>query len=418
MNNPFDIAIIGGGPAGLMAAEASSAQGFRVAVFDAMPSLGRKFLMAGKSGLNLTHSEPLDQFIQRYGPQKNWVEPYIRAYPPTAICDWAQALGIETFTGSSGRIFPRCLKGSPLLRSWIRRLVDQGVSFHLKHRWQGWGPQGELVFSTPDGIKTLAPKATILSMGGSTWPRLGSDGAWMEVLREQRLPIQAPKPTNCGFECDWSKTLLEKHAGAPLKNIRLLTAGREGHRIDQMGEALISRYGLEGSLIYSHSILLRDLIDQEGYCDITLDLLPDLKQAFIDQKLLQPMRGLTTTRFLERQLKLPSVKIALLRERLSNEALREPQVLATALKSFPIRLNRTRPLEEAISSGGGLGIEALNDNLMVRTVPGLFCCGEMLDFEAPTGGYLLTACLATGKAAGMATAQWLRQNAGSLAGAD
>lgn len=410
MKNPAQIAIIGGGPAGLMAAEAASTLGFRVELFDAMPSLGRKFLMAGKSGLNLTHSESLDPFIERYGSRKNLLEPYVRAYPPTAICDWAHGLGVETFTGSSGRIFPRCLKGSPLLRNWIRRLVDLGVSFHLKHRWQGWNSQGELLFSTPDGSRALQAEATILALGGSTWPRLGSDGAWMEILRQRGLPIAAPKPTNCGFECNWSPYLLEKHAGAPLKNIRLLTAGRAPLRIDRLGEAVISRYGLEGSLIYSHSILLRDLIEAEGHCDITIDLLPDQPQEIILQKLLRPTRGLTTTRFLERQLKLPQVKIALLREVVSKEALRDLPVLAARLKSFPIRLERTRPIEEAISSAGGLGFQALDAQLMVRTSPGLFCCGEMLDFEAPTGGYLLTACLATGKAAGTSAAKWLGEH--------
>ena len=402
------LVIIGGGPAGLMAAEAAATAGVGVDVYDAMPSLARKFLLAGKSGLNLTHAEPFAAFATRYGARRDRLEPLLRAFDADAVRAWAAGLGVETFVGSSGRVFPAAMKASPLLRAWLRRLDGLGVRFHPRHRWQGWDAEGALRFETASGPLTIRPAAVILALGGGSWARLGSNGAWLPWLRERGVTIKPLRPANCGFDVSWTDHFAGRFAGVPVKPV---SARLDGDKPDQArrGEFVISRTGVEGSLIYALSAPLRDRLDATGAAELLLDLAPDRDAGQILSALGRPRGKQSFSQYLRRTLGLPPVKIGLLREALDEPVLRDADRLALAVKALPLRLTATRPLDEAISSAGGVDFEELDASLMLRSLPGVFCAGEMLDWEAPTGGYLLTACLATGRAAGLGAAAWLRR---------
>jgi uncharacterized flavoprotein (TIGR03862 family) len=399
-------AVVGGGPAGLMAAEVLAAAGVAVHVFDAMPSVGRKFLLAGKGGLNLTHGEPLAAFTARYGARADAVAAWLDAFPPAAMRAWAQALGIETFVGSSGRVFPRDLKAAPLLRAWLHRLRERGVVFHMRHRWQGWSDTGALRFSTPHGDADVVAGATVLALGGASWPQLGSDGAWLPWLREAGAVVAPLRPANCGFEVapPWSAHLRERFAGAPIKPVvlRFASAG-----FVRQGEFVLSEYGIEGSLVYAASAPLRDAIALHGPATLMLDLLPQHDAAVVAREVAHPRGSRSLSSHLSSRLGLAGVKVALLHELLPRDALADPARLAAAIKALPVTLAAPRPIAEAISSAGGVGFESLDEHLMLRTRPGLFCAGEMLDWEAPTGGYLLQASMASGRVAGTGAARWL-----------
>ena len=405
-----EVSIIGAGPAGLMAAEVLSQAGVKVDVFDAMPSVGRKFLMAGKGGMNITHAEPLEQFLSRYGPQQEHLTPMILAFSPDALRAWVKDLGIETFVGSSGRVFPTEMKAAPLLRAWLHRLRVNGVRFHMRQRWQGWSADGKLVFDTQHGEqRMIQPKTLILALGGASWPQLGSTGFWAPWLAARGICVMPLQATNCGFETLWSAYFRSQFAGQPIKTVRINFENTQGQRFSQQGELMVSDYGLEGGLIYALSAPLREQINLTGSALITLDLLPDRDLASIITKLSGSRGKNSLSNFLRKQLSLDSVKIALLREVLSTEEMNHPHVLAQTLKAIPIKLIHTRPIAEAISSAGGVSFTELNQQLMLNKLPGVFCCGEMLDWEAPTGGYLLTACLASGRAAGFGALAWLNR---------
>ncbi|MBB3102782.1 TIGR03862 family flavoprotein [Azomonas macrocytogenes] len=398
------IAVIGAGPAGLMAAQVLGRAGVQVDVFDAMPSVGRKFLQAGVGGMNITHAEPLAAFLERYGVRREQLRPMIEAFSPTALREWVHSLGIETFVGSSGRVFPREMKAAPLLRAWLRQLRETGVRIHSRQRWLGWTAQGELRLATAQGEQLLKPAATLLALGGGSWSRLGSDAAWVSLLQARGIAIAPLKPANCGFEVTtWSEYLRERCAGAPLKNVAL---GLDGEPM-RKGEFVLTARGLEGSLVYAWSAAIRDRIEQHGQALVRLDLLPDRSLDNLTAALAKPRGKRSMASHLKRQLGLDGVKAALLRELAAAETFATAQTLAAAIKALPIVLVRPRPLDEAISSAGGVPFEALDERLMLRELPGVFCAGEMLDWEAPTGGYLLTACLATGRAAGAGMLAWL-----------
>lgn len=402
------VAIIGGGPAGLMAAETARAAGAQVDLYDAMPSVGRKLLLAGKGGLNLTHSEPLERFLTRYGTRRASLEPLVALFNPEALRTWAKGLGVKTFVGSSGRIFPQDLKAAPLLRTWLRRLRKSGVRFHVRHRWNGWDLQGALLFETQDDTKTVSADATILALGGASWPQLGSDAAWVPVLRQRRVAIAPLRPANCGFDVKWTEHVRKKFAGQPVKSVAVRSGALGGAMDWQRGEFVITETGVEGGVIYALSSLLRDEIESSGISTLILDLSPDRDQARLAQELSRPRGKRTIASHLKRYAGISGVKSALMHEILPKEDFVDSARLAEAIKALPIKLVAPRPLGESISTAGGVRFEALDDRLMIRTLPGVFCAGEMLDWEAPTGGYLLTACFATGRAAGAGAVEWLR----------
>ncbi|OIR02414.1 putative thiazole biosynthetic enzyme [mine drainage metagenome] len=398
-----EVCIVGGGPAGLLAAQELAAAGFGVALYDAMPSVGRKFLLAGKGGLNLTHGEDLERFISRYGASAGRMAPLLRAFGPAEVRAWAADLGIETFVGSSGRVFPAEFKAAPLMRAWVRRLRALNVALHPRCRWTGFTAEGALRFSTPRGLAEVRPRAALLALGGASWPRLGSDGGWVPLLAGLGCAIAPLAPANCGFHVDWSPHL-RALAGTPLKNVALSFGGQR-----RTGEAMLSEYGLEGGLVYALSAPLREAIAERGTATAWLDLKPDLPQADLAARLSRPRGRLSWPNWLKKALALPPAAIALLREGGPDAAqLNDPAWLAARLKALPLTLTAPRPLAEAISSAGGLAFEELDDTLMLRRRPGLFAAGEMLDWEAPTGGYLLTGCLATGHRAAQGMAAWLR----------
>jgi uncharacterized flavoprotein (TIGR03862 family) len=403
---PGAAAIIGGGPAGLMAAEALAAGGAKVELFDAMPSVGRKFLLAGKGGLNLTHSEALPDFVARYGERAPQVARWLEALSPQALREWAAALGVETFVGSSGRVFPKDLKAAPLLRAWLHRLRESGVVFHMRQRWLGWDAEGALRFATPQGERRVRAVATVLALGGASWSRLGSDGAWLPWLREHGVAVAPLRPANCGFEIAWSEHLCQHFAGAPVKPVALRFEG-----FARQGEFVLSDYGIEGSLVYAASALLRDAIERDGRATLTLDLLPAFDAERVAREVAHPRGSRSLGSHLKSRLGLAGVKMALLHELLPREALADPARLAAAIKALPLTLTAPRPIDEAISSAGGVALEALDEHLMLRAKPGVFCAGEMLDWEAPTGGYLLQASIASGRVAGAGAARWLRVGA-------
>ncbi|MCK8781957.1 TIGR03862 family flavoprotein [Rhizobium sp. NTR19] len=387
------IAIIGGGPAGLMAAEVLSTGDHRVTVYEAMPTCGRKFLLAGKSGLNITHSEEFDRFLTRYGAASGALSDAIKAFTPSDIRSWAAGLGTETFVGSSGRVFPTAMKASPLLRAWLKRLEAQGVEIKTRHRWTGIDGNS-LLFTTPASETMVQPDATLLALGGASWPRLGSDAAWVPWLKDKGVAINPFRPANCGFDVDWSESFRERFAGHPVKSV-LTTSDAGSHQ----GEFVISRHGIEGSLVYAHSAALRDQLEAEGRAVLVLDLAPGRTEERLTRDLARQDAKASFSNRLRKGVGLEGVKAALLRELVPAANRLTPEELARTIKALPLAVLRPRPIEEAISSAGGVALDALDEGFMIRTLPGLFVAGEMLDWEAPTGGYLLTACFATGRAA-------------------
>ncbi|WP_275899147.1 TIGR03862 family flavoprotein [Methylomonas sp. EFPC1] len=409
-HSKHSVAIIGAGPAGLMAAEVLSQTGLSVAVYDAMPSAGRKFLMAGKGGLNITHSEPFEPFLTRYGTQGAALEPMLNAFSPEALRAWVQSLGIETFVGTSGRVFPTEMKAAPLLRAWLHRLRSNGVHFHMRHRWLGWDDDGALRLSNPDGEISVKPQATVLALGGASWPQLGSDGAWVTWLQARGVEIAPLQSANCGFEVAWSEHLREKFAGAPLKSVALTFTDTQGYAERRLGEMVISTHGVEGSLIYAFSRRLREYLHAHGSATFTVDLLPGRDAERVLAEISRPRGSRSLSSHLQSRLGISGVKAALLREVLSQAQFADAAILAKTIKALPITVNATRPIAEAISSAGGVSFNSLDQNLMLTALPGVFVSGEMLDWEAPTGGYLLSACFATGRSAGLGVCDWLNRH--------
>ena len=399
------VAIVGGGPAGLMAAEVLAAAGHAVDVCDGMPSVGRKFLLAGKGGLNLTHAEPFDQFVSRYAERAPVLQPLLQAFGADALRHWAAALGIETFVGTSGRVFPKDLKAAPLLRAWLHRLRGQGVRFHMRHRWLGFDDAGRLRFATPAGETRLQPPATVLALGGASWPQLGSDGAWAPLLSARGVDVAPLRPSNCGFDVGWSEHFAGRHAGQPLKGVAISFEGWH-----QAGECVVTAGGVEGSLVYAASALLRERIAAAGDAVFHIDLLPRRSVEWVAAELAHPRGPRSLSTHLKTRLKLDGVKAGLLWERVPKDVQIDPLRFAAAIKALPVRVTAPRPIAEAISTAGGVRFEALDEGLMLRALPGVFCAGEMLDWEAPTGGYLLTACFASGHAAGQGAAAWLERS--------
>ena len=399
--------MIGGGPAGLMAAETARAAGIDVHLFDAKGSVGRKFLIAGKGGLNLTHSEARPAFDARYRERAAAVGRWLDAFDADALRAWARGFGVDTYVGSSGRVFPTDRKAAPLLRGWVRRLKDAGVQFHVQHRWLGWNDDGTLRFSTPEGDTGFAADATVLALGGGSWPQLGSDGAWTDTLVRRGVEVAPLAPANCGFDIGWSAHLANRHAGAPLKPV--VAHWRDGEGCEQalQGECVLTETGIEGSLIYAIAADLREAIARDGDALLHLDLAPGRDRQRLHADLQKPRGSRSLGEHLRRQAGLDGAKAALVFEAMDKPALQDMAALAAAIKRLPLRLLRPRPLAETISSAGGVKLEALDDALMLRHVPGTFCAGEMLDWEAPTGGYLLTACFASGLIAGRGAAEWL-----------
>jgi uncharacterized flavoprotein (TIGR03862 family) len=406
------IAIIGGGPAGLMAAEAALAGGAQVDLYDAMASVGRKFLLAGKGGLNLTHSDPPEVFLSRYGERAAKVAPWLDAFGPDALRAWTKELGVETFVGSSGRIFPADMKAAPLLRAWLRRLRQAGLTIHVRHRWCGWDAQKSLCFETPQGTQSVEADAVILALGGGSWPKLGSDGAWVPLLAGRDVPIAPLQPANCGFDVGWTEHFRSKFAGHPVKTVGVVAKSPTGAVMRRMGEFVITETGVEGGVIYAVAPYLRDEIQATGRGTLRLDLAPDRELPRLIKDLSQPRGKKTMATHLQRRAHIDGVKSGLLRELVSKEDFADPTRLAAAIKSLQLTLAASRPLEEAISTAGGVEFKALDKRLMVRALPGLFCAGEMLDWEAPTGGYLLTACFASGRTAGAGAVAWFKERAG------
>ncbi|MBN9449753.1 MAG: TIGR03862 family flavoprotein [Bosea sp.] len=397
--------MIGAGPAGLIAAERLAQAGHRVALYERMPSPARKFLLAGRGGLNLTHSEPLDGFLDRYGEARDWLEPAIRAFPPEALRDWADGLGAESFVGSSGRVFPKAMKASPLLRAWLARLAGLGVRLQSGRLWTGWDESGTLHFENRDGtVETLRPAATLLALGGASWPRLGSDGGWQAALAEKGVAIAPLRPANAGFSVDWSPLMRERFAGVPLKRIALSFAGRR-----VTGEAMIDANGIEGGAIYALSGPLRETIAHSGHADLAVDLRPDLDEAALAARLARRRAGETLSNHLRKAAGLSPVAIAVLRDAAGGPLPTETDDLARLIKTASLRLTGTAPITRAISTAGGIRAEEIDAGFMLKRLPGVFVAGEMLDWEAPTGGYLLQACFATGVAAAEGIGRFLNK---------
>ena len=426
------VAVIGGGPAGLMAAEVLVAGGAQVDVFDSMPSVGRKFLLAGKGGLNLTHSEALETLLDRFGTRRAAVEPMLLAFGPTELRAWAQGLGIGTFVGSSGRVFPTDLKAAPLLRAWLHRLRAAGVVFHMRHRWSGWAEgaveRGTLALRLdgPAGEVMVAADAVVLALGGASWARLGSDGAWVPWLAARGVDVAPLRPSNCGFEVGrvtsdetlvpgWSEFFRTRFAGQPMKNVALSMRAADGAVFEQAGEFVITERGVEGSLVYALSAPARDTVAANGHALVHIDLQPQRSVEFVRDEVARPRGSRSLSTHLKSRLGLDGVKAALLHELLPRQAIADPQRLAAAIKALPLTLRATRPIDEAISSAGGVRFEALDAALMLNALPGVFCAGEMLDWEAPTGGYLLTASMASGVVAARGLLRWRACSAAGFA---
>jgi len=407
-SSPRRVIVIGGGPAGLMAAEVLAAGGVQVDLYDAMASVGRKFLLAGKGGMNITHAEPFDDFVGRYGARRDQVGRWLDGFAPDAVRAWIHGLGVDTFVGSSGRVFPADMKAAPLLRAWLHRLREAGVRFHMRHRWTGWR-DGRLVFATPEGEHLDAADAVVLALGGASWARLGSDGAWVPLLERKAVEVAPLVPMNCGFDADWSEHFSSRHAGAPLTTVALGLADDAGRIAFRKGQFVVSATGVEGSLVYAFSGAIRDRIAADGQATVFVDLLPDQGADRVLEDVLHPRGSRSLSSHLQGRLGIAGVKAGLLREALSKEAFADPRALARALKALPLVLKRPRPIDEAISSGGGVRFDALDEaSGMLRALPGVFVAGEMIDWEAPTGGYLLTACFASGRAAGWGALDWVR----------
>jgi uncharacterized flavoprotein (TIGR03862 family) len=400
------VAIIGGGPAGLMAAEHLAGKGHAVTVYDAMPTVGRKFLLAGKSGLNITHAEDYARFVTRYGAANKRLQPVLDLMTPDAIRVWAAGLGTETFVGSSGRVFPTVMKASPLLRAWLKRLEAMGVTILTRHRWTGF--EGDaLLFETPEGLMPVRTDATLLALGGASWPKLGSDGAWVPLLQAQGVQIKPLRPANCGFDCAFSETFDTRFSGQPVKSVKATSAAGT-----TQGEFVISRGGIEGSLVYAHSAELREALDRDGQAALILDLAPGrTMEKLVADLARQDAKASFSTR-VKKATGLDGVKLALLREVVPEVSSLSPDHLASRIKTLPLPVKRPRPIAEAISTGGGVSLDAIDDMFMLKARTGTFVAGEMLDWEAPTGGYLLTACFATGIAAANGIDRWLQLSQG------
>lgn len=399
-----NVAIIGGGPAGLMAAEILASAGLQVTVYDHMPSLGRKFLMAGRGGLNLTHSEPLDKFLQRYGAASAWLEPAIRAFPPEALINWSHSLDQPTFIGTSGRVFPKTLKASPLLRAWLKRLDKLEVRFVLKRKWLGWDENKNLIFASPDQkIEHIKSDATVLALGGASWPRLGSDGGWADILKKYNVTIAPLAPANCGFIVPWSDIFRQRFEGQPLKPITATFACQT-----LQGEAMITATGIEGGLIYALSAGLRETITTQDHALLKLDLRPGLSLEELTTRLNAPRSSQSLSNYLRKFAGLSPVTIGLLYETQQDIAHFDAATLAALIKACPIKLTAPYPIDHAISTAGGIQREALDEHFMLRALPGVFAAGEMLDWEAPTGGYLLQASFSTAAAAAKGVLNWLK----------
>jgi uncharacterized flavoprotein (TIGR03862 family) len=423
-NRTSRVAVIGGGPAGLMAAEALAAAGVDVDLYDSMPSVGRKFLMAGKGGMNLTHSESAELFLSRYAERRAQIEPLLRRFDATALRAWVHGLGVQTFIGSSGRVFPTDMKAAPMLRAWLHRLRESGVRFHMRHRWIGWGDEflqdrgtaadlprshfpPTLRFATPDGELETQADAVVLALGGASWPRLGSDAAWIALLEARNVSVLPFEPSNCGFDIDWSEHFSSRFAGEPLKAVAIGLPRADGGIDWRTGECLLTSTGVEGSVIYAMSARIRDRL-KTGDATFLIDLLPALTPQRVHDEVTHPRGARSMSSHLQSRLNLTGAKAGLLREVLDREDFSDTTRLAQRIKALPLTVTRARPIAEAISSAGGVAFESLNSKLMLDLVPGVFCAGEMLDWEAPTGGYLLTACFASGLIAGEAAAAYLK----------
>ena len=405
------VIVVGGGPAGLMAADVLSSAGVEVHLYDAMPSVGRKFLLAGKGGLNLTHSEPVDIFASRYGARRQQIETLLQGFDGPQVRDWAKTLGVDTFVGTSGRVFPSDMKAAPLLRAWLHRLrhpsTGAGVQFHMRHRWTGWSAEDaqatHLTFETDQGPVQAQADAVVLALGGGSWARLGSNGAWVPWLQAKGVAVAPLLPTNCGFDAQggWSEHFSSRFAGQPFKSVAIQFTNSEGVNFQRKGEFVATAAGVEGSLIYAASSLLRDEIIKHGVATFHLDLLPDHSAEKVLSEVRHPRGSRSLSSHLKSRLSLDGIKAAMLHELLSKEQINDPDALAAMIKALPITLVAARPVDEAISTAGGVLFEALTTSLMLEQLPGVFCAGEMLDWEAPTGGYLLTACFASGRKAGL-----------------
>jgi len=395
------IAIIGGGAAGLMAADFLRHYPIEVTIYEAMPSVGRKFLLAGKGGMNITHSEEFASFVNRYGAEKDFIQPMLEQFNNQAVRDWMQSLGFDSFVGSSGRVFPTDMKAAPLLRAWLHRLRESGVKICVRHRWLGWNDSGALVFDSPHGTQHITADAVILACGGASWPRLGSNGAWSPVLQQQGIDVLPLQAANCGFDSQWSAEFSQKFAGQPIKSGVLSFTDSTGQTHSKKGDFVVTATGIEGSLIYALSRPLRETINQQGKVTVYLDLLPHKSVAQIGGILAKPRGSNSLANYLRKQLAIDGLKAGLLRECVSKEEMNCPERFAQLLKALPICLYQTRPIAEAISSAGGVSWDELDENLQLKKYPSIFCAGEMINWEAPTGGYLLTACFATAKCAAL-----------------
>ena len=423
-----------------MAAEVLAQAGVAVHLFDAMPSVGRKFLLAGKGGLNLTHSEPHAPFVSRYAERQPQLEPLLQEFGGPEVRAWAQGLGVETFVGTSGRVFPADMKAAPLLRAWLQRLRGQGVVFHMRHRWLGWSDDGALRFAAPAGEVPVVARSVVLALGGGSWARLGSDGAWVPLLAQRSVAVAPLRPSNCGFDVlradapagetrraflqeligrtpvpavGWTPHFVERFAGQPFKTVALAFTDSQGRTFSRRGEFVATATGVEGSLVYAASHLLRDEIEAHGHATFHLDLLPDHTPERVLVEVRHPRGSRSLSSHLKSRLGLDGIKAGILYEHLGKDGMNDPVALAHAIKALPITVVATRPIDEAISTAGGVAFEALDTHLMAHALPGVFCAGEMLDWEAPTGGYLLTASLASGRGAGLGALHWLRQAAGA-----
>jgi uncharacterized flavoprotein (TIGR03862 family) len=407
----FRVAVIGGGPAGLMAAQTLAQGGAQVDVYDAMASVGRKFLLAGRSGMNITHAEPYGDFVTRYGASAQALQPMLDAFGPQHVRDFVQGLGLETFVGTSGRVFPTDMKAAPLLRAWLHQLRERGIRFHMRHRWLGW-QDGALRFAAPDDAGVagarevlVTPDAVVLALGGGSWARLGSDGAWLPLLASRGVEVAPLAPANCGFDVAWSEHFSSRHAGEPLMTVAVIARDAQGQEMRRQGQFVVTQGGVEGSLIYALSAPLRDQIAAEGHTTIWLDLMPDWTPQRVLDEVSRPRGARSMASHLQSRLGIKGVKAGLLRECLSKEQFSDEAHLAAAIKRLPVRLLRPRPIDEAISTAGGVRWEALQGT-MLKALPGVFVAGEMIDWEAPTGGYLLTACFAGGVAAARDALAW------------
>jgi uncharacterized flavoprotein (TIGR03862 family) len=404
------VAVVGGGPAGLMAASVLAGAGIKVCVFEAMPSVGRKFLMAGKGGMNITHSEPIELFLSRYGDRRKFIDPMVKDFTPDNLRQWVSDLGFETFIGSSGRVFPSEMKAAPLLRAWIRQLRSQQVDFYTGHTWTGWTSDDytKLSFTASQGTIEISVDAVVFALGGGSWRKLGANGEWVASFKDKNITVSPLKPSNCGFNVSWSTHFSQRFAGTPIQSISLSFINTSQLSFTQRGEFSVTSSGLEGSLIYALSAPLRDEISLKGQAIIYLDLLPDWELSVVIDKITTKSTKESLSNLYRKRLGIYGVKMGLLREVASPEHFNNPAQIAALIKALPITLLSTRPIDEAISTAGGISFEAVDKNLMITAMPGVFCAGEMLDWEAPTGGYLLTACLASGKTAAKGVLGWLK----------